>query len=93
MPCFNFFAMFAVPDNMSKINSFIFQDIPSAKDLYIKMGFRYVNGQGHSDVESAEASAPCLTHVNASIDIARDAQVMLAQDIKTLQQDESQKTS
>lgn len=78
--------MFPVPDNMSKINSFVYQDIPSAKDLYIKMGFRYVNGQGHSDVESAENSAPCLTHVNASIDIARDAQAMLAEDIKTLQQ-------
>lgn len=77
--------MFAVPDNMSKINSFVFQDIPSAKDLYIKMGFRYVTGKGHSDVESAENSAPCLTHVNASIDIARDAQAMLAEDIKTLQ--------
>lgn len=78
--------MLAVPDNMSKINSFIYQDIPSAKDLYIKMGFRYVSGKGHSDVESAENSAPCLTHVNASIDIARDAQAMLADDMKTLQQ-------
>ena len=82
--------MFAVPDNMSKINSFVYQDIPSAKDLYIKMGFRYVTGKGHSDVESAENSAPCLTHVNASIDIARDAQAMLAEDIKTLQQVEPQ---
>lgn len=78
--------MFAVPDNMSKINSFVYQDIPSPKDLYIKMGFRYVTGKGHSDVESAENSAPCLTHVNASIDIARDAQAMLTEDIKTLQQ-------
>lgn len=78
--------MFAVPDSMSKINSFVYQDIPSAKDLYIKMGFRYVTGKGHSDVESAENSAPCLTHVNAFIDIARDAQAMLAEDIKTLQQ-------
>lgn len=77
--------MFAVPDNMSKINSFVYQDIPSAKDLYIKMGFRYVTGKGHSDVESAENSAPCITHVNASIDIARDAQAMLADDMKTLQ--------
>lgn len=77
--------MFAVPDNMSKINSFIYQDIQSPKDLYIKMGFRYVTGQGHSDVESAENSAPCLTHVNASIDIARNAQAMLSEDIKTLQ--------
>lgn len=82
--------MFAVPDNMSRINSFVYQDIPSAKDLYIKMGFRYVTGKGHSDVESAENSAPCLTHVNASIDIARDAQAMLAEDIKTLQNVESQ---
>lgn len=82
--------MFPVPDNMSKINSFVYQDIPSPKDLYIKMGFRYVNGKGHSDVESAENSAPCLTHVNASIDIARDAQAMLSEDIKTLQQVEPQ---
>lgn len=78
--------MFPVPDNMSKINSFVYQDIPSAKDLYLKMGFRYVTGKGHSDVESAENSAPCLTHVNASIDIARDAQAMLSEDMKTLQQ-------
>jgi hypothetical protein len=77
--------MFAVPDNMSKINSFVYQDIPSAKDLYIKMGFRYVTGRGHSDVESAENSAPCITHVNASIDVARDAQAMLTDDIKILQ--------
>lgn len=76
--------MFAVPDSMSKINSFIFQDIPSPKDLYEKMGFRYVTGKGHSDVESAEASSPCLTHVNASIDVVRDAQTMIDEDLKTL---------
>ena len=77
--------MFAVPDAMSKINSFIYQDIPSAKDLYTKMGFRYVNGCGHSDVTSAQESEPCLTHVNAAIDVARTAQQLLNDDINTLE--------
>lgn len=77
--------MFAVPDAMSKINSFIYQDIPSAKDLYTKMGFRYVTGCGHSDVTSAQESEPCLTHVNAAIDVARTAQQLLNEDINTLE--------
>lgn len=77
--------MFAVPDAMSKINSFVYQDIPSAKDLYTKMGFRYVNGCGHSDVSSAQESEPCMTHVNASIDVARTAQQLLNDDISTLE--------
>lgn len=38
---------------MSKINSFIITNIPSAKDLYEKMGFRYQNGLGHNSVENA----------------------------------------
>lgn len=77
--------MFAVPDAMSKINSFVYQDIPSAKDLYTKMGFRYVNGCGHSDVSSAQESEPCMTHVNAAIDVARTAQQLLNDDISTLE--------
>lgn len=77
--------MFAVPDAMSKINSFIYQDIPSAKDLYTKMGFRYVTGCGHSDVSSAQDSEPCLIHVNAAIDVARTAQQLLNEDINTLE--------
>lgn len=77
--------MFPVPDAMSKINSFIYQDIPSAKDLYTQMGFRYVNGVGHSDVVSAKESAPCITNVNASIDVARTAQRLLNEDIITLE--------
>lgn len=77
--------MFPVPDAMSKINSFIYQDIPSAKDLYTQMGFRYVNGVGHSDVSSAKESEPCITHVNASIDVARSAQRLLNEDITTLE--------
>lgn len=81
----NLSIMFAVPDAMSKINSFIYQDIPSAKDLYTQMGFRYVNGVGHSDVSSAKESEPCITHVNASIDVARSAQRLLNEDIITLE--------
>ena len=77
--------MFAVPDAMSKINSFIYQDIPSAKDLYTQMGFRYVNGVGHTDVTSAKESQPCITHVNASIDVACTAQRLLNDDIITLE--------
>ena len=71
--------MFAVPDAMSMINSFIYQDIPSAKDLYTQMGFRYVNGVGHTDVSSAKESQPCITHVNASIDVACTAQSQIHQ--------------
>lgn len=70
---------------MSKINSFIYQDIPSAKDLYTQMGFRYVNGCGHSDVTSAQEAEPCITHVNAAIDVARAAQQLLNEDISTLE--------
>lgn len=77
--------MFPVPDAMSKLNSFIYQDIPSAKDLYTKMGFRYVTGCGHSDVTSAQESEPCMTHVNAAIDVARTAQQLLNADINTLE--------
>ena len=82
--------MLPVPDAMSKINSFIFQDIPSAKDLYTKMGFRYVTGVGHSDVQSAQESEPCITHVNASIDVARTAQTLLTEDINTLEKQKQQ---
>lgn len=81
--------MFAVPDAMSKINSFIYQDIPSAKDLYTQMGFRYVNGVGHTDVSSAKESQPCITHVNASIDVACTAQRLLNDDILTLEKQNS----
>lgn len=81
--------MFAVPDSMCKINSFIYQDIPSAKDLYTQMGFRYVNGVGHSDVSSAKESQPCITHVNASIDVACTAQRLLNEDITTLEKQNS----
>lgn len=81
--------MFPVPDAMSKINSFIYQDIPSAKDLYTQMGFRYVNGVGHTDVSSAKDSQPCITHVNASIDVACTAQRLLNEDITTLEKQNS----
>lgn len=74
---------------MSKINSFIYQDIPSAKDLYTQMGFRYVNGVGHTDVSSAKNSQPCITHVNASIDVACTAQRLLNDDILTLEKQKS----
>lgn len=76
--------MLPVPDSMSMINSFIYQDIPSAKDLFTQMGFRYVNGSGHTDISSAKDSQPCITHVNASIDVARTAQQLLNDDINTL---------
>lgn len=82
---FKSFIMFAVPDAMSRLNSYVYQDIPSAKDLYTQMGFRYVNGLGHTDVSSAQDSAPCITHVNASIDVACTAQRLLHEDIITLE--------
>lgn len=45
--------MFNIPIEMRKINTFIVTNIPSAKDLYEKMGFRYQNGLGHNSVENA----------------------------------------
>ena len=47
--------MLSIPPEMSKINSFIITNIPSAKDLYEKMGFRYQNGLGHNSVENAQS--------------------------------------
>lgn len=76
--------MLLVPDAMSKVNQFIYADIPSAKDLYNKMGFRYVNGSGHSDVQSALDSAPCMVNVNASSDVSSLAQSLIEQDIEIL---------
>lgn len=46
--------MLSIPPEMSKMNSFIITNIPSAKDLYEKMGFRYQNGLGHNSVENAQ---------------------------------------
>lgn len=74
--------MLSIPTDMAKVNQYIYADIPSAKDLYDKMGFRYVNGQGHSDVESARASAPCLVNVNAFSDVSSLAQSLIEHDIE-----------
>lgn len=76
--------MLFVPSLMAGINRFIFTDIPSPRDLYEKMGFRYVNGRGHTDVVSAESSTPCLVNVNASIDVVKNANPMIQEAIKQL---------
>ena len=81
--------MLTIPTDMAKVNQFIYVDVPSAKDLYEKMGFRYVNGQGHSDVESARASAPCMVNVNASSDVSSLAQSLIQQDIEILKKQEA----
>lgn len=77
--------MLSIPTDMAKVNQYIYADIPSAKDLYEKMGFRYVNGQGHSDVESARASEPCLLNVNASNEVTSRAIPLISEDVKALQ--------
>lgn len=53
---------------MSKVNSFIITSIPSAKDLYEKMGFRYQNGLGHNSVENAQGVDYANQPTNARIE-------------------------
>lgn len=69
--------MFCIPKDMSFINSYIHADIPSSKDLYLRMGFRYVNSTGASDVDSAYQNEPCLVNSSTSIEMASRANSLL----------------
>lgn len=69
--------MFSIPKDMSYINSYVFADIPSSKDLYLRMGFRYVNSTGAVDAETAFQNEPCLVNSSASIEIASRANSLL----------------
>lgn len=69
--------MFCVPKDMSFINSYIYADIPSSKDLYLRMGFRYVNTSGSSDVDTAFTNEPCLVNSVSQIETASRANDLL----------------
>lgn len=69
--------MFCIPKDMSYINSYVYADIPSSKDLYLRMGFRYVNSTGATDVESAYQNEPCLVNSSTSIEMASRANNLL----------------
>ncbi len=69
--------MFCIPKDMSFINSYIFADIPSSKDLYLRMGFRYVNPTGAVDADTAFQNEPCLVNSSSSIELASRANNLL----------------
>lgn len=69
--------MFCIPKDMSFINSYILADIPSSKDLYLRMGFRYVNSTGASDVDTAYQNEPCFVNSSTSIEMASRASFLL----------------
>ena len=69
--------MFCVPKDMSFINSYIYADIPSSKDLYLRMGFRYVNTTGANDIDTAYTNEPCLVNSVSQIETASRANDLL----------------
>lgn len=69
--------MFCIPKDMSYINSYVFADIPSSKDLYLRMGFRYVNSTGATDVDTAFQNEPCIVNSSTSIEMASRASSLL----------------
>ena len=76
--------MLSIPPEMNKINQFIITNIPSAKDLYEKMGFRYLNGLGHNSVENASAAMFVNSSHNASIEGLYGVNESLENDIQSL---------
>lgn len=70
---------------MSKINSFIITNIPSAKDLYEKMGFRYQNGLGHNSVENAQGVDYANQPLNAKIESLYGVNEAIESDINNFQ--------
>lgn len=76
--------MLPIPKDMAKVNAYVFADIPSARDLYNKMGFRYLNGRGHNSIENAESAMPCDVRGNASIEHLYGVSDSIASDIKSL---------
>lgn len=69
---------------MGKMNSFIITNIPSAKDLYEKMGFRYQTGLGHNSVENALDSTFANQPKNASIEGLYGVNESLEADLQNL---------
>lgn len=76
--------MLSIPPEMSKMNSFIITNIPSAKDLYEKMGFRYQNGLGHNSVENAQGVDYANQPQNARIEGLYGVNESLEMDLQKL---------
>lgn len=77
--------MLSIPPEMNKINSFIITNIPSAKDLYEKMGFRYQTGLGHNSVENAEGVSFANSSPNARIESLYGVNESIQSEIDKLQ--------
>lgn len=80
-----YFVMLSIPPEMSKMNSFIITNIPSAKDLYEKMGFRYQNGLGHNSVENAQGVDYANQPLNAKIESLYGVNESIETDIKNFE--------
>ncbi len=78
------FIMLSIPPEMNKINQFIITNIPSAKDLYEKMGFRYQNGLGHNSVENASGAVFVNQSYNANIEGLYGVTESLENDLQSL---------
>lgn len=80
--------MFSIPKEMRKINSFIITSIPSAKDLYERMGFRYQTGLGHNSVENASDVMFANTAHNAKIESLYGVNEALNKDLENINKTE-----
>ena len=76
--------MLSIPPEMAKVNQFIIANIPSAKDLYEKMGFRYQTGLGHNSVENAAVADFRNKPNNASIESLYGVNESIENDLQSL---------
>lgn len=70
---------------MQKINQYVATEIPSAKDLYERMGFRYQNGLGHNSVENAASTMYANQATNAKIESMYGVNESIENDLSNLQ--------
>lgn len=83
--------MFAVPEEMRVVNSYIECEIPSAKDLYEKMGFRYVTGLGHNSVDNAKDAMYAAAPRNSAVESLYGVNGSIESDIAAMQKNEPAK--
>lgn len=76
--------MLSIPPDMNKVNQFIITYIPSAKDLYEKIGFRYQTGLGHNSVQNALGASFANQPKNASIEGLYGVNESLENDLQSL---------
>lgn len=76
--------MLSIPPEMAKVNQFVITSIPSAKDLYEKIGFRYQTGLGHNSVENALGATFANQPKNASIEGLYGVNESLENDLQSL---------